>query len=151
MIPNQQGLFIAGSLGKLEIAKEDYDTFRAAIKELEWTDNNLYKFASSSEVKPIIVQSESLSYPKINFNEFYIEESYHLEDFKKYINEIESKRVNQQDKLFRERQDFCKNFLDGKDPMKKNEMLEMIKFEKKKIIANSNLKDKLGRYLTYLS
>jgi hypothetical protein len=147
----KKDLCVEGFIGQINIVQVPYESFISTIKELEWTDNNLYKYATNCEVKPLFLSSTSIAKPKFNFNEIYVEESSRLDDFITYLNDMKTRRVNHQDVLEQEKTKFKQEILEGANLNDKSEILAVIKKDKKKIISNSNLKDKLGKYLTYLS
>ena len=147
----KKDLCVEGFIGQINIVQVPYESFISTIKELEWTDNNLYKCATNCEVKPLFLSSTSMAKPKFNFNEIYLEESSRLDDFITYLNDMKTRRVNHQDILEQEKSKFRQEILEGANLNDKSEILAVIKKDKKKILSNSNLKDKLGKYLTYLS
>lgn len=152
---------ISGKFGTKDIAREDLSTFMSSIKDFEWTDNNIYKPAKIVEVKPTFLNnrtssSQSAYYqPKnINFDVFYVEENSHLQDFQEYKADIENRRVQAQDKIMIKKKEFIENFFPGEkvnETSDKKEILEYIKNNKSKIVMNSNLNSKLGKYIGYLN
>jgi hypothetical protein len=152
-------LFITGKIGNKEIAKEDLSTFLAGIKDFEWTDNNIYKSAKVVEVKPTFLHTESTSSPhyqnkNINFDVFYLDQNPHLQNFEQYKSDIENRRTQIQDKIAQKNKEFIENFFSGENLSEnpdKKELLEAIRKNKIKIIQNSNLNSKLGRFIGYLT
>jgi hypothetical protein len=142
---------VEGFIGQINIVRVPYETFITTIKEYEWTDNNLYKYATPCEVKPLFFTSNTTSTQKINFNEIYLDESSRYDDFITYSNDMKVRRDNHQEILNAEKNKFRQEILEGANLNDKSEILAIIKKDKKRIISNSNLKDKLGKYLTYLS
>lgn len=152
-------LFITGKIGNKEIAKEDLNTFLSSIKDFEWTDNNIYKSAKVCEVKPTFVQVQNSSTSiyqtkNVNFDVFYVDPNPHLENFQQYKSDIENRRTQIQDKIIHKNKEFIDNYLQGENLSEnpdKKELIEAIKKNKLKIIQNSNLNSKLGRYIGYLT
>jgi hypothetical protein len=150
--------FISGAIGNKNIVKEDLSTFLSGIKDFEWTDNNIYKPAKVVEVRPTFVtnvndQSSNFQPKNVNFDLFYVEENSHLQDFQQYKMDIENRRVQLGDKILSKKKEFVDTFFPGEnvnESSNKKEILEYIKSNKAKIIANSNLNNKLGKYISYL-
>ncbi len=151
--------FISGKIGDQEVIREDLNSFMTGVKDLQWTDNNLYKPAHSVEVKPTFVpcQFDRISnyQPKnINFDSFYLEENTNLNNFQQYKTDIETKRVQIQDKILNKKKEFIDTFFPGEgvnENSDKTKFLELIRINKSKIITTSNLNGKLGKFVGYLN
>jgi hypothetical protein len=154
-------LVISGKIGNKEIVTEDIQHFITSIKDCEWTDNNIYKPAKVVDVKPnfggkmSLQINESYQPRNANFDQFLVEENVHLQDFQQYKVDIEDRKIQQIEKIQTKKKDFIHTFFTLNESLsensKKEEIIECIKTNKVNIIINSNLNQKLGKYISYLT
>ena len=154
-------MLMTGKIGSSAIVNEDINRFFSAIKDIDWTDNNIYKPAKICEVKPTFeVNSNQSSYSQAFqsksglFDQFIIEDnSNHLSDFQAYKSDIDDRMAKNLEKINTQKKDFILNILntDGVDENSdKHTILEAIRINMVKIITNTKLKEKLGNYVNSL-
>ena len=146
-------MFMMGKIGGSVIVNEDINKFFSSIKDIDWTDNNIYKPAKICEVKPTFTVNSNHSQDKgfqskiSLFDQFLIEDnSNHLNDFKTYKNDFENRMIIINEKITTQKNDFLQFIgADGVDEKSdKSKILEAIKTNLSKIVSNSKLKDKIG-------
>jgi len=146
-------MMMTGRIGGKVIVNEDINKFFDQIKDLDWTDNNIYKPAKICSVKPTFSVGEKNSQQghfqsKLGFFEQYLIEdnSNHLNDFKTYKNDVESKHSRVNDRILSQKNEFMQMInLDGvDDSAKQSQILEGIKNNLAQIVNNSSLKNKIG-------
>lgn len=148
-------LFMMGKIGGSVIVNEDINKFFSSIKDIDWTDNNIYKPAKICEVKPTFAINSNHSQDKgfqskiSLFDQFLIEDnSNHLNDFQAYKSDFEDRMVKINEKITTQKNDFLQFIgVDGIDEKSdKTKILEAIKTNLSKIVSNSKLKDKIGNF-----
>jgi hypothetical protein len=147
-------LMLTGRIGGSVIVNEDINKFFDQIKDLDWTDNNIYKPAKIVDVKPtfsVNLNSHNQGHfqSKLGFfDQFLIEDnSNHLNDFKTYKNDVENKLIRSTDRIITQKDEFLQSIkLEGiDDSAKKSQILEAIKQNLSFIVNNnSKLKEKIG-------
>lgn len=147
-------MMLTGRIGGKMIVNDDINNFFEQIKDLDWTDNNIYKPAKIVEVKPTFSVEQHNSnqghfQSKLGFfDQFLVEDnSNHLNDFKTYKNDVESKRIRVSDRINSQKDEFLQSInLDGvDDSSKKSEILDSIKNNLSQVVNNNNkLKEKIG-------
>jgi len=144
-------MMLTGRIGGKVIVNEDINKFFDQIKDLDWTDNNIYKPAKITQVKPTFSTNQTNQghfQSKLGFFDQYLIEdnSNHLNDFKTYKNDVESKYIRVNDRITTQKNDFLQLInVDGiNDASKKSEILEGIKNNLSQIVNNSKLKEKIG-------
>jgi hypothetical protein len=148
---------VSGRIGNKDIATESLNNFMSSVKELEWTNNNIYKPAKICDVRPTFVKPSSSTEhynPKpINFDLFLIEENKYLANFQQYRSDLEDRKKQIIDKIDIKRKDFIVNYFpnDLKDTDDKEAVINQLKFSKAKVIQNSNLKSQLANYVSFLN
>lgn len=150
-------MFMSGKIGGSVIVNEDINKFFSSIKDIDWTDNNIYKPAKICEVKPTFAVNSSHSQDKgfqskiSLFDQFLIEDnSNHLNDFKTYRSDFEDRMIKINEKIATQKNDFLQ-FLatDGIDEKSdKTKVLEAIKTNLSRLVVNSKLKDKIGNLVS---
>ena len=146
-------MMLTGRIGGKVIVNEDINKFFEGIKDIDWTDNIIYKPAKICEVKPTFSTNNDKSHQipfqsKLPFFDQYLieENSNHLNDFKTYRNDVEDKITRVNDRITSQKSEFLQMLnMDSLDESsKKQEILEGIKMNLARIINNSKLKDRLG-------
>lgn len=146
-------MIMMGKIGGSVIVNEDINKFFSSIKDIDWTDNNIYKPAKICEVKPTFTvnlnHSEDKGFQsKISlFDQFLIEDnSNHLNDFKAYKSDFVDRMMKFNEKIVTQKSDFLQFIgIDGVDEKTdKMKILEAININISNIINNSKLKDKIG-------
>lgn len=146
-------IFMTAKIGGSAIVNEDINKFFAEIKDIDWTDNNIYKPAKICEVKPTFTINNNHSYAggyqsKISlFDQFLIEDnSNHLNDFRAYKNDYDDRMTKVNEKINTQKNDFIQLLSsEGIDDLSdKQKILDGIRKNISKIISNTKLKDKLG-------
>lgn len=151
MNPN---MMLTGRIGGKVIVNADINVFFDQIKDLDWTDNNIYKPAKICEVKPTFsvnprnISNQGNFQSKLGlFNQYLIEDnSTHLNDFKTYKNDLESKYTKINDKISSQKTTFLNTInINGVNELSsKADILEGIKSNLLQIVNNSKLKEKIG-------
>ena len=144
-------MMLTGKIGEKVIVNEDITKFFDQIKDISWTDNNIYKPAKICEVTPTFSDNRGNPHQghfqsKLGFFDQYLIEdnSNHLNDFKTYKNEVEAKLTRVNDRINTQKNDFLQ-MIDGvDDSTKKPQILEGIKNNLSNIVNNSKLKDRIG-------
>jgi hypothetical protein len=151
--------FMTGKIGGSLIVNEDINKFFSAIKDIDWTDNNIYKPAKFCEVKPTFTINSNHSYSQgfqtkaTTFDQYLIEDnSNHLNDFKAYKSDIDDRMGKVIEKISTQKNDFLQLLgVDGLDETSdKSKILEAIKTNMSRIINNTKLKDKLGNLVALM-
>jgi hypothetical protein len=146
-------MIMMGKIGGSVIVNEDINKFFSSIKDIDWTDNNIYKPAKICEVKPTFTVNSNHSedkgfQSKISlFDQFLIEDnSNHLNDFKAYKSDFEDRMMKINEKIVTQKSDFLQFIgIDGVDEKSdKMKILEAINNNMSNIINNSKLKDKIS-------
>lgn len=142
-----------GKIGGSVIVNEDINKFFSSIKDIDWTDNNIYKPAKICDIKPTFAINSNHSADKgfqskvSLFDQFLIEDnSNHLNDFKTYRSDFEDRMMKINEKISTQKYDFLQFLAVDKIDEKsdKSKILEAIKTNMSKIVSNSKLKDKIG-------
>jgi len=150
-------MLMMGKIGGSVIVNEDINKFFAAIKDIDWTDNNLYKPAKICEVKPTFTVNSTHScnqgfQSKLSmFDQFLIEDnSNHLNDFRAYKNDFDDRIIKINEKINTQKNDFLQILaVDGIDEKTdKSKTLEALKNNLSRIILNTKLKDKIGNLVS---
>ncbi len=152
-------MLLTGRIGGKVIVNEDINKFFDQIKDLDWTDNNIYKPAKICEVKPTFSvnarnPNQGHFQSKLGFfNQYLIEDnSNHLNDFRTYKSDVENKYIRINDKISSQKNTFLNNInLNGiNDSSSKSDILEGIKNNLSQIVNNSKLKEKIGNLVIAL-
>ncbi len=149
-------MLMVGKIGGSVIVNEDINKFFSAIKDIDWTDNNIYKPAKICEVKPTFSINSNHSYSqgyqsKISmFDQLLIEDnSNHLNDFRAYESDFDDRMIKINEKINTQKKDFIQLVsLEGIDEKAdKSKILEAIKNNLSRIVNNTKLKDKVGNLM----
>ena len=138
------------------ILDSDSIKYLPSFTDLKWTDNILYQSADVVNVKPILLKYNDSNYYDKNkiknfqFEDICLDQKCLLEDFKQFSIDYDINCNNIQEKIFNQYKEFTKkNFTDENllNMTSKTDLIEEIKRNKIKIISNSYLNERLGKFI----
>ena len=144
--------FIEGYIGRCKISSEDLQTFSKSLKAVEWTSNATYLQANNIPVKHKLQGQDNRNdvyQPMSNFNNFYENFDFNVNEMTAFINEIGDKNKKFKDNLDIEKSNFMKNnFPSESADLAINELYQKMVDKRKDILSkDNNLYGKVERLL----